>query len=206
LPTPDSKHLAGIGQLASTTDQSQAVAGGDMVGRDKTTATFNYIAPASAPTAQPKIIAELMEKLRHEIETNQTVRDTITSLQLFYLRKSDDGVEGLVPKLIRGGRQSETLFALEKKEQFAKLLERWSLYASAQEIFAYLLAKAEYRFSVEIKPKINKITSEDVDKMIASNIIEPLIDECGVGVFNLNHSIAMGMLYWLAEMCFVRWH
>ena len=147
-----------------------------------------------------------MEKLRHEMETDQTVRDTIISLQLFYLRKSDDGVGGLVPKLIKGGRQSETLFALDKKEQFAKLLEHWSLYASAQEIFAYLLAKAEHKFSIEIKPKVKNITSEDIDKLITSNIIEPLIAECGVGVFNLNHSIAMGMLYWLAEMCFVRWH
>ena len=173
-----------------------------MVGGDKNTLNFF----PSAHTPQPKIISQLMEKLHHEIKTDQTVRETITSLQLFYLRKSDDGVTGLVPKLTKGGRENETLFALEKKEQFAKLLDRWSLYASAQEIFAYLLAKAEHRFSVDIKPKIKTTAREDIDKLIETNIIEPLIDECGVGAFNLNHSIAMGMLYWLAEMCFVRWH
>jgi hypothetical protein len=194
--------LSDVAQLASTTNQSGAIAGHDIVGRDKHTAIFNY----NAPALQPKIVAELMDKLRHEIDTNQTIRDTIDNLRLFYLRKSDDGVVGLEPKLIKGGRESETLFALEKKEQFAKLLERWSLYASAQEIFAYLLAKAEHKFSTEVRPKIKTISGEDIDKLVTSTIIEPLIDECGVGVFNLNHSIAMGMLYWLAEMCFVRWH
>ena len=202
VPTFASDIASHLASLASIADQSAAHAGGDITGRDKNT-TFNYF-PPQAQTS--KIIEQLMQKLQHEISTDQKVRDTIESLQLFYLRKSDDGVDGLIPKLEKAGRQDETLYALDKKEQFAKLLERWSLYASAQEIFAYLLAKADHRFSIDVRPKISNSTTDEINRLISINIIDPLIEECGVGVFNLNHSIAMGMLYWLAEMCFIRWH
>ncbi len=109
-------------------------------------------------------------------------------------------------KLKVAGREDEYLEAIEKKEQFAKLLERWSLYASAQEIFAYLLAKAEYEFTYVIRPQIATISKVQVNELVRDRIVAPTVEECGATVFTVNHSTAMGMVYWLAEQCFVRWH
>jgi hypothetical protein len=89
---------------------------------------------------------------------------------------------------------------------FVKLLEKWSLYASAQEIFAYLLAKAEYEFNYLIYPKIAESNVVEINQLVQELIVVPTIQECGTSVFTLNHGVAMGMLYWLAEQCFVRWH
>jgi hypothetical protein len=46
--------------------------------------------------------------------------------------------------------------------------------------------------------RINQLTSE--------LIVEPAVLECGASVFQLDHNTALGMVYWLAEQCFVRWH
>jgi hypothetical protein len=87
-----------------------------------------------------------MQRLADEIRNDQKVRDLVEGLQHYYVRRSADGVEGLEAKLTAGNRSHEILDALERKERFVKLLDKWSLYASAQEIFAYLLAKAELEF------------------------------------------------------------
>jgi len=83
---------------------------------------------------------------------------------------------------------------------------RTSFYASAQEIFAHLLAKAEYEFTYVIRPQLNGISKVEANELVRDQIVVPIIEECGTTVFSINHSTAMGMIYWLAEQCFVRWH
>lgn len=95
---------------------------------------------------------------------------------------------------------------MKKKELFAKLLDKWSMYASAQEIFSVLLAKIEYEFSMFVYPKLGVLNEDGINELVDARIVQPTIQECGSGVFTLNHSITMGMIYWLAEQCFVRWH
>jgi vacuolar-type H+-ATPase subunit I/STV1 len=127
--------------------QQGASAHGDVVGRDK----IEHYHPASA---SPGVVQQLLEKLQAEIDKNEKVRHTVEALAHFQSRRSHDGIDGLEAKLKAGHRTDEYLSALEKKELFAKLLEKWSLYASAQEIFAFLLAKAEYEFNYFIYPQI----------------------------------------------------
>ena len=80
------------------------------------------------------------------------------------------------------------------------------MYASAQEIFAHLLAKAELEFSTHVLPQIDSLSEVEINEAITKRIVDPIVAECGTSVFKLNHATAMGMLYWLAEQCFVRWH
>jgi hypothetical protein len=80
------------------------------------------------------------------------------------------------------------------------------LYASAQEIFAYLLAKAEHEFSYIIHPQIPNLDPVAVNQLVNDRIVTPTLEECGCSVFTLNHAVVMGMIYWLAEQCFIRWH
>jgi len=180
--------------------QEGAIAGGDIVGGDK---VEQHIYPNAAPVG---IVGQLLSKLQNEIEKNEQVREKIEALARFHMQRAHDGISGLEAKLKAGGRSGEYIAALEKKEMFVKLLERWSLYASAQEIFAYLLAQAEHKFNLTIHPQIPSLNEVQVNGLVDDLIIVPTIDQCGTGVFVLNHNICMGMIYWLAEQCFVRWH
>ena len=177
-------------------NQKGASAGLDLVGRDKIT---NYtMLPAKAATK----IELLLEKLTKEIDSNERVRDTLDSLSRFHKKRTIDGVDGLEAKLKVGGREYEIFDALEKKELFSKLLERYSHYASAQEI----LARVEYNFQSFVYPQVDGLSIVEINELVDIRIIEPTITDCGVGVLSMDHSVAMGMVYWLAEQCYVRWH
>ena len=180
--------------------QGGAQAGRDIVGRDKTEHHV-HLAPRG-----PGVVEELLKKLQKEVETNAEVRHTIEALAHFQTRQSSDGIDGLEAKLEAAGRIDEQRTALEKKEMFVKLLEQWSLYASAQEIFAHLLAKAEFEFTYFIQPQLNELTRVQINEMIGHRVVEPTVETCGSSIFAINHGTAMGMVYWLAEQCFIRWH
>jgi len=181
-------------------NQRGASAGNDLVGGNKTE-IHNY-------PAQPKLtkLEQLKIRLQQEVADGRCSAEVIEQLQHFRKRRPADGVVGLEAKLQVSGRSSQLMTALEMKEQFAKLLERWSLYASAQEIFVHLLAMAEYKYSHQIFPLIGDLQGVAVDELIEEKIITPAIEEVGVEVFSLDHQTAMGMIYWLAEQCRVRWH
>jgi len=114
-------------------NQQNAAAGGNIVAGDMI--VHNH--PVATKSAS--IVEQLLHKLQKEIDENCKVRETIEALRYYYTRKSHDGVDGLEAKLKHSGRTHETFQALEKKELFAKVLEKWSLYASAQKIFVHLL-------------------------------------------------------------------
>lgn len=182
-------------------NQKGAHAGGDVVGGNKT-----EIHKHSAPSARSSKLEQLKLRLQNEVADGRCSSAVIEQLQLFQKRVPADGVEGLVAKLEVSGRSSQIITALEMKEQFAKPLERWSLYASAQEIFVHLLAMAEYKYSHQISPLVPMLDQVSVDELIEEKIIVPAIEEVGIEVFSLDHRTAMGMIYWLAEQCRVRWH
>lgn len=152
------------------------------------------------------IVEQLLVKLHHELEHNIRASDILTRLQRYHGGLITDEVRGLTAKLERAGRFGEIETAIERKEMFAKLLEQWSLYASAQEIFAYILAKAEHYFTSEILPEIGYLSDVEINQKMNMLIVTPTVEECGATVFQIDHLTAMGMVYWLGEQCFIRWH
>ena len=187
-------------QTASSVTQSDISAGGDVISGSKiTNTTINLERNAS-------VVEQLLVKLQDEIEHNIEAKATIESLRHFYQKKSIDGIDGLEAKLAASDRHHEIQTALEKKEIFAKALERWSLYSSSQEIFVHLLAKAEHEFSMHVTPQLSNLSEHQINNEVTKRIINPIVHECGATVFQMHHGMAMGMLYWLAEQCFVRWH
>lgn len=183
-------------------DQKGASAGGHVVAGNLTINSY----PSPPTLLSSNIILKLLSKLRLEVETDARVQDTIDSLQHYDQRQARDGIVGLEAKLKAGGREAELYNAFDKKEQFAKLLDKWSLYASAQEIFAHLLAKVETQFNMVIHPNMQKLDEVAINQLIIERILIPTVAECGCDVIVLNDGIVLGMLYWLAERCFVRWH
>jgi len=51
--------------------------------------------------------------------------------------------------------------------------------ASAQEIFAYLLAKVEHEFSYSVLPIIGKVDEAGINAIVTEKIVAPTISECG---------------------------
>lgn len=89
---------------------------------------------------------------------------------------------------------------------FAKLLERWSLYSSAQQIFVHILARADNEFTQVIYGQIFKSTPEEINALVIDRIVNPIVEECGGDLMSVNHNLVQGMVYWLAEQCFIKWH
>jgi hypothetical protein len=186
--------------MTSHVNQSRASAQGDIVAGNKIKIERHYHGPPVG------IVEQLLEKLQDEMENNPQSCDVIERLQRFYKGRTHDDVIGLEAKLQAGGREDEYEDALERKEMFVKLLEQWALYASAQLIFAHLLARAEHHFKYMIYPSIKGDNTIEINLLTNQLIIEPTVKDCGSSVFAIDHNVAMGMVYWLAEQCFVRWH
>ena len=188
-----------------TVNQRSARAGHDMIAGDQTVLNYS-VHNHHGPTAKATVVEQLLTKLQTEIDDNAQVRAMIDSLRYYYEHKSHDGIVGLEAKLEKGNRAHEIYHALEKKELFVKTLEKWSMYSSAQEIFVHLLARAEFEYMTHVFPQIETLSEVEINNAITTRIVEPIVVDCGASVFKLTHGTAMGMLYWLAEQCFVRWH
>lgn len=186
--------LSAVNQSGSTVEGSQV--GGNF------NLTNNYLGAQRGATVIEKLLAQLQEEVEKELHCSEV----LVRLQRYHGGKVHDGVKGLEAKLVHAGRADEVEDGLERKEAFSKLLESWSLYASAQEIFAHLLAKAEHLFNTEILPDIDTLKISEVNHRVNQLIVGPTVDECGASLFKIDHFVAMGMVYWLAEQCFVRWH
>ncbi len=137
---------------------------------------------------------------------NAEVRNLVDNLQYYFQPFPYDDVIGLEAKLEHAGRAGQKRQALRKKEAFSKLLAEWQAYPSAQEIIAYFLTKLETCFESHIVPVLGNASPEEIDSLIGEKMIEPVLAEMGCGPFMLNYLNVSGMVYWLAEQCYVRWH
>ncbi|MCW0001512.1 hypothetical protein OE766_25160 [Pararhizobium sp. YC-54] len=180
----------------NSVNQTNACADGDIIGRDK-------IITVQSPKGK---IEKLLLRLKEQYEASDETRITIDELARYHRRRAQDGIEGLENKLIAANMHHYYDDAIEKKEMFVKLLERWSLYSSAQMIFVHVLAKAETEFSHVIYPEIPKISEAQMNAMIMDRIVDPIVEECSSELMIVSHNIVLGMVYWLAEQCFIRWH
>lgn len=62
------------------------------------------------------------------------------------------------------------------------------------------------KYASEIWSFVGGLSKVEVNELVRDSIVVPTVQECGSSVFVINHSTAMGMVYWLADQCFVRWH
>lgn len=178
--------------------QQHSSAGGDIVGGDKVTTTYN-----AAPTGK---IEKLLFKLKEQYDGDRETQSIIDELARYHSRRAADGVFGLEAKLEAADKADSFDDAIEKKEMFAKLLQKWTMYSSAQLIFAHILAKAEVEFTMVIYPQIPGKSEADINALVVDRIVNPIVEECGDDLLAINHNLVQGMVYWLAEQCFIRWH
>lgn len=182
-------------QNGTIANQQGAKASGNIAGRD-----FYYSEPKKG------VIEKLLIKLKEQYDCSEQTQTTMDELARYHTRRAPDGIDGLEAKLEASGRFCYYDDAIEKKEMFAKLLERWSLYSSAQEIFVHILAKAENEFTQVIYGQIPTKTPEEINALVIDRIVNPIVEECGGDLMSVNHNLVQGMIYWLAEQCFIKWH
>lgn len=195
--------------LISSTNQSGASAGGNVVARDlNDNSTHLHLPPMSESTSLHSALGKWIEQLELAKLEDETIAYDVANLA-FYKRKriSDDGINGLDEKLCAGDRSNRREDAIEQKLSFEMILTEWSLYASAQEIFAYLLAKIHRNFNLLKDTVPTNAAPHVLDHIIDQQVLEPIVNECGqVQHFEVNLNVALGMLYWLADQCVIRWH
>lgn len=153
-------------------------------------------------------VTGLLERLDKEIsDGNAFVDGFIDDLQMFQDRRSAGGLVGLEAKLEAAERQDQIEGAQTKKELFAKLLARMQHYPSAQRIFALFLARINDVFENHITPHVSVLDKQQIDQIIEEKIVQPTLNDMGAGFehFTINHAHVRGMIYWLADRCYVRW-
>ena len=161
---------------------------------------------SDVPPGHVSPIAVWMERLAEEIRRDVRVQDFVATLQFYQEHHSHDGIDGLEDKLKHAGRTAHLRKAVRKQELFARLLDEFSMFDSAQQIFAYVLSKMDADFDAYVVPNLGKLTDGEIDVIINERLIMPATHEASVGAFCLNAAITGGMVYWLAEKCYVRWH
>ncbi len=97
---------------------------------------------------------------------------------------------------------------MKKKEFFVKLLFKFQEFSSAQELFGYFLGHMYDVFDEKICPFVDTMTYQEVQDIVEKDIIDKLLIDIGSGSSQMlvNKTHLRGMIYWLADKCFVRWH
>lgn len=186
-------------------DQTKAQAGGHVVAGDQNNTEIGEI-NLNLQNSRKTKIDRLLERLQDEIAGNEQAKQMIDDLQYYHNRHAVDGIDGLENKLNHSGRGDMVLKALRRKEAFNKKLEQFVHYSSAQEIFALLLSKVDLIFETEIEPNLDGKSIDEITKDTKEKIVDPIMEEISEDIMGLNYNHVLGMVYWLAEQCFVRWH
>lgn len=181
-------------------EQRDVTAGGDVAGGniDKSI-TVNTLKSHRSP------LSGLIARYASEVRSEQTGSEIIAKLEHW---STTDGHEvlGVREKLERGNRHDLVRFALHAKELFAKCLVRHQHSLIAQEMFAYLLGSIWQKFNATISPRIAEgRTHEEIDILIQTNIIEPMVEILDSNPLNLDPSELSGMMYFLTGNCHLNW-
>lgn len=187
--------------MSGDQDFSGASAGQNIVGGNLT--QFNNYAPANG---NKNVISSLISKLEKEIADDVQRSGWIDGLVCFEEPLKVDHVDGLEAKLEAAGMSDRRITAFRQKEMFAKFLEKRALYDAAQQLLALCLHRIWADFDAYVHPSCGSVRCADLNKIIHEKVITPVVGEYGCTAFPLNHSLVLGMTYWLADRCYVRWH
>jgi hypothetical protein len=192
-----------------STDQSNSNVGRDQAGRDihnnTTVNNFASTRPVSLASSQ---VPTILQKLAKQMAGNIRHSGFIAELELYVDNRSSKTVIGLEEKLEKIGRQRDYGDARLKKEAFAKMLFKHQHWEAAQQLFAYFLSLIEAEFTRRVIPHCGKLTIEQIDEIVGKHIVDRIKDEIGPGHEELiiTDLHIQGMIFWLADKCYVRWH
>jgi hypothetical protein len=184
--------------------QKNVQVSGDNAGRDVIKNVTINTGPPNGVLPGAAIIARLTQRYLQEKSSNTEFRETIDRLE--HYQAVTGPIVPLEDKLKQGGREDLIGFALKTKEMFAKKLAKHSLYESAQQIHAFLLAEVYTRYHEHVYQRVcNGEPPEEINVLIRSYIIDPLLMMLGDNVLSHYADEINGMLYFLTGNCHIRW-
>lgn len=186
-------------------DSHKQVVKGNTAGKNLVVGSLNENNFLAQSVASENVKA-LVAALDREIEKNDHRDDWIDDLQTFQEPYVVDGIKGLEEKLSVAGLEHKRVYAIHQKERFVKFLERNSLFHSAQQLLAFCLHEIFSNFEAFVHPRCGQLDEVELHQLIAERVVQRVLDQYSYGSFSLNHSLVWGMIYWLAERCYVRWH
>jgi hypothetical protein len=176
--------------------QTNNVAGGDIVAGDKTT-NIVYAKRTRIDLLNEKYKAELGE---------EGLSGFISELQHYMGRATNPDVRGLAAKLADSGRSDLIHDGESLKEKAAKKIVQFQTSPAAQEIFVWVLASMYARFLQYVLPAVQSQAGRDiVDALVHEKVVEPVLAELGENVLALYPDEIVGLLFFLAGNCHIRW-
>ena len=155
-------------------------------------------------------ITGLLKSLNQEVSDDKHCVEFVEELVMFINPRNMEEYEitGLQNKLNHVERGAEYNDAIMKKEIFAKLFKRLEHFQSAQRIFGHFLSRIHEVFDSEIMNQPHTLSRQQVENIVSEKIVQPILDDMGEGCdhFTINPTTIKGMIFWLADKCWVRWH
>ena len=186
------------------TQSKNTIENGDMAGRDVNKTTINVGRMSFGGKSQLQL---LYEKLEEEKKNSTGIAEMIEELQHFKSYAKNEKVIGLEKKLENGNRVKYLNFAERSKEKFTKKLLKNEHSETAQEIYAFLLAKVYRRFEEHIYPRLSEGHSDDfINQLVDEFIINPMEDLLGENLLRLYEDEISGMIYFLMGNCHIKWN
>lgn len=156
--------------------------------------------------SKPTALTRLYERFRSDKDKNELQAEMYEKLQHFCNVDTDGDVRSLEEKLTASQREDLIRYAERLKEQAAKLVMRWQTSGTAQDILAMILGKMHTAFTLNVRPAIQKeAPREDVDQLTYDRVIQHIEDMLGDNDLMLSTDDLMGLLFFLAGNCHIRW-
>ncbi|URK19516.1 hypothetical protein M9H61_08425 [Thalassospira sp. GO-4] len=152
-------------------------------------------------------ITTLLECLSKEISADEkeAIKEFASDLYLYVHQRDEEDPDTLDTKLESANRQEELSHANRTLERFTMLLEKYQHFPSGQKLLAFFLSHIHDVFTFQIKGK--NLSDSEIDDVIRTQIVEKIIADMGNGSvhFTINANHVRGMVYFLADRCYVRW-
>lgn len=196
--------MADTDNTNKVTQSDNTVENGDLAGRDVNKQTINIGRMSFGGKSQLQI---LYDKLEEEKKNTIGIAEMIEELQHFKSYAKNEEVIGLEKKLENGNRLNYLNFAERSKEKFSKKLLKNEHSETAQEIYAFLLAKVYRRYEDHIYPRLSEGHSEGfINQLVDEFIINPMEDLLGENLLRLYEDEISGMIYFLMGNCHIKWN
>ncbi len=180
--------------------QENITAGGDVAGRD----INNYY--KTPVTWYQKRFEALIEEVKNDQRYEQTIED------LEFYNTILPGTKDLESKLKDGGFTCADINSARlRKMKFAKKMEKYKYYYSAQIINSHLFADVLLKFEDYVKPLINKDASkDDINLAVSQKVIDPIMEKLEVEgaddtILCYDRQDILGIVYYLTGICHINW-
>ncbi len=180
-------------------NQRGNTAGRDVISAEKVEINNNQI-------SKPTVLTRLYERFRSDRDKNELQAEMYEKLQHFCNVDAGGDVRGLAEKLTASQREDLIRQAERLKEQAAKIIMRWQTSGTAQDILAMILGKMHTAFTLNVNPAIQRnAPREDVDQLTYDRVIQHIEDMLGDNDLMISPDDLLGLLFFLAGNCHIRW-